>query len=512
MNKNLKKIIAIALTVSAVSAVAPASIANYNLLSTKVYASSNDDSNDDKLDKISLETSGNKDIQLYNDDDYKSSHKIDDDEISDGDTYYAKSSKKTISISTSGTKSKFVRVFKGTSSSSKGYKTSKDIDLSSGTNTITVKVYSEEPSSTPRLGDDDDVIATYKIKVKYTGSDSDSDDSDSSQDSIYLDSISLSDGDINFNRKTSTYNVKVKSDVDEITIKAKPENEDDYTVNIDDHSVDDDDNWKHTVDLKKGKNKIEIVVEDNDDNKRTYTLNITRGDVAATPDSIFLDSLSVGATDLTLSENKKEWNLKFDEDTKKIAIAADPKSADYTVTIDGNTVDDGDSYKKSVELEDGEVKTFKVKVKNTSGTEQVYTLNIGRGNVPNSKFPAINNTASNNANANTNVTTSTQAKKTGWVPVNGNWQYYDGNGNMMKNSWIHYDKDGQDYYLDENGNMVTYWKKINGNWYYFSYDGAKKTGWQYDGKAWYYMDQSGVMLHDTYVGRYKLGSSGAWIQ
>ncbi|WP_144395775.1 cadherin-like beta sandwich domain-containing protein, partial [Pseudomonas sp. Kh7] len=89
------------------------------------------------------------------------------------------------------------------------------------------------------------------------------------------------------------YNVKVKSDIDEITIKAKPEDTD-YSVEIDDYSVNEDDNWKHTVDLKKGKNKIVITVEDDDDNKRTYTLNITRGEVAATSDSIYLDSLSVG--------------------------------------------------------------------------------------------------------------------------------------------------------------------------------------------------------------------------
>lgn len=490
MNKNLKKIIAIALTVSAISAVAPTSILNCDLLVERAYADT--DSNDDKLNKISLETSSNNDIQLYDDEDCKSSHKIDDDEISEDNTYYAKSSKKTISISTSGPKSKFVRVFKGTSSSSKGYKTSKDIDLSSGTNTITIKVYSEEPSSTPKLGDDDNVIAEYKIKVKYTGSDS---SSDNNQDSIYLDSISLSDGDISFNKKTSTYNVKVKSDIDEITIKAKPEDTD-YSVEIDDYSVNEDDNWKHTVDLKKGKNKIVITVEDDDDNKRTYTLNITRGEVATTSDSIYLDSLCVGATNLTLSETKKDWNLKFDSNVKKVAITADPKSSDYTVTIDGDTVSDSDSYKKTVELEEGEVKTFKVKVKNTSGTEQVYTLNIGRGDVANSKFPVINsNTATNTttANNNTNATPSTQ-KKTGWVPdyATGNWYLYS----------IY-------------GERLTGWQQMNGKWYYMDpQTTAMKTGWLQSPASglWYYLDSSGAMVTNTYIDGYKIGPTGAWIQ
>ncbi len=518
MNKNIKKVIAVALTLSAFAAISPAT--EYNLFTTKAYASDDDDENtEDKLDKLRVETSSGKSIQLYDDKDMGSSDKIDDDEVDEGDTYYAKTSSSKISISTSGPKSKYVRVFKGTSSSTKGKKTSSDISLSSGTNTIVVRIYSEEPDSSPKYSDDDDVIGTYTIKVKYTGSDDSDSDDDDSNDDIYLDRIKLSEGDISFSKNTTSYNIKVDDDVDEIDITAEPDDEDEQTVRINGSKVDEDDDWEKTVDLKKGKNKIEITVEDDDDNKRTYTLNITRGQVSTTSDKIYLDTLKVGATNLTLSEDKKEYNLKFKSNTKKVQIYADPKDSDYTVTIDGTEVDNGDGYKKDVELEDGKVQSFKVKVKNSSGTEQVYTLNIGRGDdLKSSDFPAIstgttNNNTSNNNSANTNtnnngqssnITVGNNSNANKWVIVNGKWQFNDSKGTPLKNQWH------DNYYLDQNGDMATGWLQLNGEWYYLGSDGAKKTGWQYDGWAWYYMDGRGVMLKNTVVDGYRLQANGAW--
>ena len=35
------------------------------------------------------------------------------------------------------------------------------------------------------------------------------------------------------------------------------------------------------------------------------------------------------------------------------------------------------------------------------------------------------------------------------------------------------------------------------------------TGWKKIGGAWYYFDSYGKMAHDTYIGGYHLGSSGA---
>jgi len=37
-------------------------------------------------------------------------------------------------------------------------------------------------------------------------------------------------------------------------------------------------------------------------------------------------------------------------------------------------------------------------------------------------------------------------------------------------------------------------------------------GWVNTNSKWYYLDESGAMLSNTYVGKYKVGSDGAWIE
>ena len=515
MNKNLKKTIALALTLSAFAAISPAT--DYNLLSTKVYAASSDY----ELTDISVEDSSGDDVDLYDKSSYKNKLDNDDDLKS---TYYGK-------VKSSRSKVKFdidknegtVKIFKN--NSSKAYDDDDEISLSSGKNTIYINVYDDDTEEKD-MKRNKNYEKQYKIIIQRGSSNDDEDDNDN--DDIYLDDISLSEGSLSFSKNTTTYNVKVDDDVDEITIKAEPDDEDEQTVRIDGSKVDEDDEWEKEIDLKKGKNKIEVTVEDDDDNKRTYTLNITRGQVSTTPDTIYLDTLKVGATDLTLSEDKKENNLKFKSSTKKVQICADPKDSDYEVTIDGTEVDSKDGYKKNVDLEDGKVQSFKVKVKHSSGTEQVYTINIGRGDdLKASDFPTIstgitnsntsnNNSTNTNTNINTNngqssnITVGNNANANKWVTVNGKWQFNDSKGAPLKSQW-HYDSNyGKEYYLAQYGNMATGWLMLIGEWYYLGSDGGKKTGWQYDGSAWYYMDGRGVMLKNTVIGGYRLQANGAW--
>jgi hypothetical protein len=178
MSKNIKRIIAVVMAIGTISAVSP--VTNANLLTTKVYASTTNDKTE--LSSLKLETSSGDSIKLYSDNDYNSNHKVNSGDVSKGDTYYAKTDKNTVSISTGGPTSKYVRVFKGTSNSTKGKKISSDISLSSGSNTITVRVYSEEPDSNVEYRDSFE--SEYTIKVKCTASDTSS--SSDSYDDIYL--------------------------------------------------------------------------------------------------------------------------------------------------------------------------------------------------------------------------------------------------------------------------------------------------------------------------------------
>lgn len=277
MNKNLKRIVAMAIAVGTISAAAPA--ANINFLATEAYASTTNDT--DTLDSLKLETSSGNSIKLYSDNDYASDNKVDSDEVEDGETYYAKTSSSTINIDIDGPSNKYVKVFKGTSDSAKGKSITSNISLSSGTTTLTVRVYSSTPDSDIRYDDDSDVVSEYVIKVKCTAS---NDDNEDEYDDIYLDKLSVNGDGISLSDSKTTYNYSVDNDVTEATIKAVPPDEDDdtYTVKIDGDEVNSDDKFKNTVDLNVGVNSIKIKLEDDSDEERDYTLKITRASSAST--------------------------------------------------------------------------------------------------------------------------------------------------------------------------------------------------------------------------------------
>lgn len=100
---------------------------------------------------------------------------------------------------------------------------------------------------------------------------------------------------------------------------------------------------------------------------------------------------------------------------------------------------------------------------------------------------------------------------TDWVFINGYWYYFDSSG-AMKTGWLQ--DDGKWYYLDSSGAMVTGWKLIDGKWYYFNSSGVMQTGWIQDNGKWYYLDSSGIMLTGwiKYGGYYYyLDSSGVMV-
>jgi len=395
MNGNLKKIIAIALTISAFNAVIPAT--NFNLINTRAYASTNE------LTSLKLETSGGSTIKTYSDNDYKSKNEVDDGDIKVNNTYYAKTSSSKIQINTSG--ASYIRVFKGTSSSNKGFKTSSNISLSSGTNNIIVRVYSEDPG-TVKYSDTSKMVSEYTIKVKCT---KDSDD-DNSDDDVYLKSVSLSDGDISFSKKTYDYNINVAESVDEVKITAKPDCDsdsyDDYEVTIDGSTVDEDGDFKKTVSLNKGKNEIELKVNDSDDNKRTYTLNITRANASSTSTSTVASTTTIpsnATTVVTTTAKTSQW----------IQTNGIWQYNDST----GNPVKN--MWVQNYYLQtDGSIATGWLS--NNGGW---YYLG------------------------------SDGAKKTGWQSANGNWYYLDSQG-LMQTGWMK-DNNGKYYYLNSNGSMAS---------------------------------------------------------
>lgn len=82
--------------------------------------------------------------------------------------------------------------------------------------------------------------------------------------------------------------------------------------------------------------------------------------------------------------------------------------------------------------------------------------------------------------------------QTDWTQVDGKW-YYLGTQGQMQTGW-HFLL-GKWYYMDESsGVMQTGWVQVNGSWYYMNESGVMQTGWIQIGDDWYYTNESGVML------------------
>lgn len=79
--------------------------------------------------------------------------------------------------------------------------------------------------------------------------------------------------------------------------------------------------------------------------------------------------------------------------------------------------------------------------------------------------------------------------QSGFNNINGNWYYYDENGNPLYGWQTINDKW---YYFNKWGRMSIGWTFISENWYYFDANGAMQKGWILDNT--YYLNEDGIML------------------
>ncbi|AQR98186.1 N-acetylmuramoyl-L-alanine amidase family protein [Clostridium saccharoperbutylacetonicum] len=138
----------------------------------------------------------------------------------------------------------------------------------------------------------------------------------------------------------------------------------------------------------------------------------------------------------------------------------------------------------------------------------VWNKDDGIYSIITSKASTLDKTATTNTKTTAGETASTVVS--GWSKeANGAWTYVKTDGTKAT-GWF---QDGSTwYYLKEDGIMTTGWQNIKGNWYYLNSSGAMQTGWINDKGIWYYCNEFGVMLADTTVDGYKVGSNGTWIQ
>lgn len=505
MNKRIKRLICIVLTVSGFSTIAPAN--NLNLLLGKAYAYS---SSDDVafLEDIDL-NHGNLSFSKT-----KTSYSVN-----------VSSSVEEIELTAEPKDSDYEITIDG---ETKTGKWTKALDLDRGKNTFKIRV--NDPS-----GENGSI--TYYVHITR-GSASDDDDDD---EEIYLDNITLSEGNISFSRTKTSYSVNVADSVDEIRIKAEPE-EDDDIVKINGTEVDEDDKYRKSISLSKGKNVIQIEIENEDDEyKKTYTLNIyrggtaetnTAGDVDDSQDDIFLDDIVLEDGDVPINFKSKVTSYAVDvkEEWDDLIIKAEPEDEDNEVRINGDKAEEDSKFIRRVILNKGK-NVIKIEVSNEQDydpddeddyLERIYTLVVYRGTSEGSAVSQIN---SSNGNIDKGV------KINQWINSNGKWQYNDATGTPLKNTWFFDKSSGKNYYLQADGSMAIGWISNNGSWYYLDEGGAMQTGWKQVGYSWYYLDAqgkmktgwfkdsdgkyyylypSGAMAYNTTIGGFKLGSNGAW--
>jgi len=120
-----------------------------------------------------------------------------------------------------------------------------------------------------------------------------------------------------------------------------------------------------------------------------------------------------------------------------------------------------------------------------------------------------------------------QSIKAGWKLTDGYWYFIDNDGTMAKGwhkaesgEWTYNGKDTVNtwFHLESNGKMDTGWfKDTDGSWYFlcdgkdYGALGVMKTGWQQVDGKWYYFNTNGVMVSNTVVEGYTLGSNGELI-
>ena len=200
------------------------------------------------------------------------------------------------------------------------------------------------------------------------------------RDSVYLANLSLSKSNIDFSEDVFYYTARVSDDADEIKVRAKPKNEK-ASVSIDGDYVDEDDNYKRVIDLNRGSNIVKVVVNNSDDESKTYTINIIKGE--GEKDDIYLDKLKVNNNNIDLNRDDTEYNMDVNKEVNKVSITAIPEDDNSEVTIDGGNVTSDNNYTTSVDLSEG-INPIVIKVTKKKD-EREYLLNINRKSVFDSK-------------------------------------------------------------------------------------------------------------------------------
>lgn len=394
MNKNIKKIIAMTLTICTVSSVGGSK--SFSLLGGGTLAAFASDKSSLNLESISLSTGS---IDFSPD---VTSYKV----------YYNKSVKDIdIKVSPEGSDKKIrVTINDESVSSDDNYKD--NFKLSVGENIFKIKVENR---------DDESQSKTYTLKA-YRGTDEN--DQEIEQD-LYLSYLTVNGEDIDLSKDKKVYDYKVGKDVKEAKVVIEPD-QDYYTVKINnDKTYESEESIKKTFTLTEGKNEIKIKLMDGEGDEkkqRTYTLNIYRG----------VDIPTSSTTTDNSTNNSDSGSSSTTTNTSVDSKVSDMGKWQQTSTGKWYYVDSNGSVAKN--------KWFFVQSDGTMATGWIsfggnwYYLNadgtMATGWLSNGgKWYYLGNDG---------------AMKTGWVEVSGRWYYLYSDGSMASNTIVNNYRLGSD--------------------------------------------------------------------
>lgn len=399
MNKKIKVMVATILSIFTFSALQPA---KYSIMITKTYAAVSTYALADRGELTSLEVKSTDEKSLDLCDNYDGYNK----DLTDEKNYYVTLDGKSDGIkifAQSAGDDYIVKVFESDRKNATAHNVGENISLEKGKSTLYIRTFTSEDAF-KRAEKKEDVTncdKTYKINIYKTAKDE--------SDDIYIDKVTINSGNIpiSFDKNVLSYNISVKDDVEELTIRANPE-DNDYTVKIAGFKVTEEDRYQKTLHLQNGENEIKINVTDVTDKMRTYILNITRGGIPTANNSSKSIEGIAKATDNSSKSKYKQWvqsnnNWQYIDDTgtplKNVWFYDRNNGKNYYLQADGNMAtgwffNNGYWY---------------------------YLDESG-------------------------------ARQSGWLINNGEWYYLDLEG-VMKTGWV-MDMTGRYYYLQENGVMA----------------------------------------------------------
>lgn len=402
MNKNIKKIISMTLLLGVVSAISPKS---FLLKNVEASAATCYDAKNGELQELNFYKENGLKLSILKNGFYDK--KISS--LDDTDEYYVVADNSeyiSIEAEVAGDSSNVIKAFTTNEKDESGYdiKSGKknEIKIGQGTQTIYLRTYRSESDYKYALkkGKVNECLKTYTVHIRENDHVS---ESELHKSTVYLKDLYLSDCDINFDRKVTNYYLNVDENVDEILLRATP-NDKDATVELDKDELSRDDDYEKNIELKKGDNVYKIVVE-SDDDILTYTLNIYRGKEARNNSSN--------------QANSKLKTIEFNNSTINTWV----KEGNKYQYLDGT----GQPLKNKWWFDINDGNNYYLDEKGYMCTGWKYIKD---------KWYYFDTNG---------------AMKIGWVQLDGKWYYLNKSG-VMQIGWFK-DTDGNWYYMNENGQM-----------------------------------------------------------